>query len=282
MAEFAQALGQPPNRRRDAVYRRRVSWFILLSLLVHAMVVGLRQWSEPPEDASQKRPETPLKVKTARMPAPQQQQIVDAPPVENETPPPDEALLGRKDQRVDKEQVARELGRAENAGLPDAPLRERPNEQQPDNLERFIPDPVEMAARGHAETSRQRNAVDREVGPLTLLNTKSSPFADYLIDRGYRALRLLTINAELTAWYRGEVGRLQLPAAVEVHIDPEGILLASSVAQSSGVGKVDNLLLNALRGAVRGRKPPAEAVEQGRVAVVLVLERSVLKIGIRD
>lgn len=280
-------------RRREAL---RWSGWLLLSLLLHVLLLDpLDGWlfEGAPPPASPK----PLKVRLA--PAPpldsKARQIVDTPPVADRRPPERAELLGRVDQRVENETIAPALGEAVNragetpseavatakrARDSGSAAKAAPRGQ---DLARFLPDPsmaLPRAAPGEGP-STQRNAVERPTGPVTLLNTKSSPFADYLIARGHRAVRLLDMNVELTAWYAGDLRGLRLPAVVAVEVDAAGRVLAERVESSADSAKVDRLLLNALRGAVTGTPPPAEALENDRVEIVLALERSILKIGIR-
>lgn len=227
-------------------------------------------------------------------PVQQARQVVDAPAVGPEQPPRRAELLGRRDQRVEEEMIAPQVGPSRNAdAAPESPADAPPRPQPPDptaapgearrgpDLARFLPDRFGPPPAGGQGQSSQPNAVERRVGPVTLLDTASSPFADYLIDRGHRALRLMTLNAELTAWYAGDVRGLRLPAGVRTAVDAGGDVFDSVVEQSSGSAKVDRLLLNALRGAAQGRPPPPEALRDGRATLVLVLEPDVLKIGLR-
>lgn len=283
-------------------------FFLFVSLLLHLGGLWLLdRYSLFKQEPSQAKSPQKMQVTIERVPPPVlppatppapvakprlSQQIVDAPPVYAATPK-DKAFLGVRDNAVPEEMIARERGRAENRqeqldADPSASQVEQQSQQtreqladQGIQLAKLLPDPYKTTSRPAGETSRQQNAVDRKLGPLTLLNTKSHPYAQYLIDRGYRALRLLTMNSELTTWYYGDVRYLQLPAAVTVSLGPEGQVLSTLVEQSSGSSKIDGLMLNALRGAVNGVPPPEESLENGRVQIVLVLEPDVLKIGIK-
>lgn len=274
---------------RGPVGPGRVLWFLLLSLLLHGLVLRSLDLISAAKPAPEPPP-PPLKVTLAPPPPPApspelSRQIVDAPPVAS-SKPPEKAFLGVRDQSVPQETIAPNIGKAENAeaseseAVPESEAPPANAQPQGAQLTKLLPDPY-RASRSPSVASRQQNAVERQLGPVTLLNTKSHPFAQYLIDRGYRAVRLMSLNAELTTWYFGDVENLHFPAYASVVLDAEGELLSSRVEQSSGSGKVDNMLLNAIRGAVRGTPPPAEALERGRVEIVLVLEPNVLKIGIR-
>lgn len=278
----------------------------MLSLLVHALLLDpLARWFLRTGDAPPAAPPK-LAVRLAPTPAPLPvplpavepgRQIVDAPPVADRRTPERAELLGRIDQRVEEEMIAPDLGEAVNrAGqappvdAPAAEAREAPpadaarvETPRGQDLARFLPDPATaLPAAPPAEgRSTQRNAVERPTGPVTLLNTRSSPFADYLIERGHRAVRLLELNVELTSWYAGDLRGLRLPAVVTVEVDAAGRVLGDSIEEPSGSAKVDRMLVNALRGAVAGKAPPPEALEEGRVRIVMALERNVLKIGIR-
>jgi hypothetical protein len=302
------------DHREPGVRRNlRVALFVLLSLALHgAMATVLRTWAGlrlPPVPQTRPPlrvtviPDLPAEADARHRAAPQARQIVDAPVAGVAIPPPDATLLGVRDQSVPREQIARELGEAVNRDGGDAgaaaqpaatPDHERsamlPEEQGLDGRElaRYLPDvfaptgpvaPVRRAAGQGAST--QRNAIDRPTGPVTLLNTKSSPFAQYLIDRGHRALRLIDINAELATWYASDVNRMQLPAVVVVRLDGQGEVLSQGIERSSGSAKVDRLLLTALAGATRGAPPPPDALEDGEVEILLALEPTVLRIGIR-
>lgn len=134
---------------------------------------------------------------------------------------------------------------------------------------------------GGALQSTQPNKVDRLFGPVTLLNTRSHPFSAYLIERGWRALRLLTLNFELSTWYIEEVRALHFPAIVFCQVDQEGKVIQKAVEVSSGSAKVDRILLTALEGALKGFPPPKEALKDGVVEVVFALDSDHVKIGIR-
>lgn len=297
MPTASTTIPRPPDspRRREAL---RWSGWLLLSLLLHALLLDpLGGWLF--DGAPPPAPPKPLKVRLAPAPPPDStaRQIVDAPPVADLRPPEKAEFLGRIDQRVENETIAPALGEAVNrAGeTPPSEAVAPPAEPAPESesaakaaprgqdLARFLPDSSMAMPRATPSEgqSTQRNAVERPTGPVTLLNTKSSPFADYLIARGHRAVRLLDMNVELTAWYAGDLQGLRLPAVVAVEVDAAGRVLAERVESSAGSVKVDRLLLNALRGAVTGTPPPAEALKNDRVEIVLALERSILKIGIR-
>ncbi len=292
------------TRRNEIV--RWAGW-LLLSLIVHGLLLDpLAHWFFQ-ADAPAAVPAPRLAVRLASPPAvapaqrvvePPARQIVDAPAVPDRRPPEQTDLLGRIDQRVEQESIAPDLGEAANRAGQAPPIDAAPAEPAPEkapvesadsgvrrgqDLARFLPDPTAAfpGAPPSEGRSTQRNAVDRPTGPVTLLNTRSSPFADYLIERGYRAVRLLDLNVELTAWYAGDLRNLRLPAVVVVDIDATGRVLAAAVEEPSGSDKVDRMLVNALRGAVTGKAPPAEALENGQVRIVMALERNVLKIGIR-
>ncbi len=257
-------------------YRKRLLSFLVLSLIMHLYLLGnLDALFERPEPAPVP---APMAVKFA--PA-QAQQIVDAPEV-NSKAPVDDAFLGTRDQAVQQEMIARQTGKAANADVEAAP--EQPEKQAAKSsgleLAKLLPDPY-GAASAAAQASRQMNAIDRQFGDVTLLNTKSHPYSAYLIDRGYRAVRLLSLNAELTSWYRSDLSGVSFPAVVRADIDANGTILTDGIERSSGSRKIDRLLLNALRGAVRGSAPPPEAFENGRLQVVLALDSDIVRIGIR-
>lgn len=273
---------------------------------------SLARWATPTPQLAP----PPLRVRRATLPVPPPpqnvRQIVEAPAVAESEPPPD-AYLGRNNQRVERQMIAPEVGEAVQAGARDLPgstavppaavaAKAQPQEVPARTpapgraLAQWLPDPFatttprrELARvqppavtpGDDATSSRQANAVAEPYGPVTLLNTKSHPFADYLIERGHRAMRLLTLNAELTTWYRGDLSDLRYPAVVVVTVDANGTLIADGIEQSSGSPKVDRMLLNALRGSVRGIAPPPEAVEAGRVVIVMALDSDVMRIGIR-
>lgn len=280
-------IDMPASTPRTLGRLGRVWWFLLLSLLLHAAgLLSVQYWSTLSKQTVPAPPVQPMRVTIAppevgRSPE-VAKQIVDAPPV-NQLIPKDKAFLGVRNQAVPEETIARNLGKAENLQDQEgAEAEAMPQQQDRKGIElaKLLPDPYKSANAGGA-ASRQQNAVERQFGPVTLLNTKSHPYAQYLIDRGYRAVRLLSLNAELTTWYFGDVQNLRFPAYASVSIDRHGEVLASKIEQSSGSVKVDSMLLNAIRGAVRGTAPPSEAVENGRVDIVLVLEPNVMKIGIR-
>jgi hypothetical protein len=291
------------SRRHGSARRNEiVRWagWLLLSLLVHSLLLDpLAQWFFR-ADAPLPEPAPRLAVRLASPPptAAPARQIVDAPAAPDQRPPEQTDLLGRVDQRVEQESIAPDLGEAVNRAGQAAPADAANTTPAPQNppaeaadreasrgqdLARFMPDPAAAfpSAPPAEGRSTQRNAVDRPTGPVTLLNTRSSPYADYLIERGHRAVRLLELNVELTSWYSGDLQNLRLPAVVLVDIDAAGRVLAAAVEEPSGSDKVDRMLVNALRGAVTGKAPPAEALERGQVRIVMALERNVLKIGIR-
>jgi outer membrane biosynthesis protein TonB len=64
-------------------------------------------------------------------------------------------------------------------------------------------------------------------------------------------------------------------------VDEKGRVVKKDIERTSGSPKVDRILLHALSGALEGFPPPKEALENGVVEVVLVLEKDYIKIGIR-
>jgi hypothetical protein len=218
--------------------------------------------------------------------------------------------LGVKDQSTPREQIARNFGKAENTLLSTPPHKtsEVLSPEKPLKRDRLLPSPLEQylkeekkvasfpkeyggdqtekreengeEGKGEGE-STQPNKVDRPFGKVTLLNTKSHPFSEYLIERGWRALRLLTLNVELSTWFYEDVKNLHFPTEVVAVVDGKGVVKTTTVTKSSGSSKVDRILLNALEGALTGFPPPAQALNQGFVEIVLILGTDSLTIGIR-
>lgn len=254
-------------------------------------------------------------------------QVVDVPPA-GVRERPNQGFLGVRDQKVLREEIARDVGAPRNmlsARLSTPPHSQSPLKDERDSLRanhsetkstkgsiertELLPDPLAMALarqppvsrtrpRAYEErgelggaydentgedqgSSRQPNKVDRLFGPVTLLNTRSHPFSAYLIQRGWRALRLLSLNVELSAWFVEDLRTLHFPVVAYCYVDQDGKVIRKGIEVSSGSAKIDRILLNALEGALRGFPPPTESLRDGITEVVLALEQDHIKIGIR-
>ena len=226
-------------------------------------------------------------------------QIVDLTQREAEPVKPTD-LLAAQNARANQEMIARNLGRTENQAAssddqPDLPAEPAPAGdggeagQIPDQ-QRLGRGPLSSerdsrrsgtAGRARAlvpqisdllsgEYSAQANYINREQGPVTLLNARSSPFAGYLIDAGHSVVRYLNINGSLMSWYFEDVQNLKLPLEARMRVGRSGEITQSGLTHSSGSVKVDQWFLDALRSGFTGKAPPQEIFREGAEDFVIV------------
>ncbi len=264
--------GKGPNSDSVRVASGRVlsKWmFWLLSLLLHALLVIVAQYTPQPATSPEEARIEPIKLRFRDAARPQQ--IVDLDQAEKK-PLKETDLLAPKDAAAHKETVAMDAGptsnKAQPAQKPEAqqkPIDTRQGDRK--KLEALIP---KMAQLLPGQISRQSNYIERNKGPVTLLNAKASPYAEYFINAGHRTVRYLNVNGALMNWYLQDVQRLNFPAQVNMKINRTGSVIESTIQTSSGSGKVDRWFYNAIRSGFSSQPPPVEMFSENKNVVLIV------------
>lgn len=175
------------------------------------------------------------------------------------------------------------MGPKRQEAQPPAPVRSDPPPQGlPSGTAPSVPfERLLEIAQG--DRSAQDNKIqDVPAGDVTLLNAKSSPYADYIITRTRAAIRFMTINLPLTTWRFQDVEGFRNPLEVVALVAPNGEVTAVEVIHPSGSPKLDRVVSSSLRSGVTGHVPPEGAAQpDGLVRFVFVLHDGWVQAGIR-
>jgi TonB family protein len=249
--------------------REKITIFILFSLLLHLLFLGLGTFFNEGE-----RPKPPPEVEVTILKKPYQ--IADIAPPEKEEKPKDAKFLGLYDSRVEKEQVAPTLtpSTRKQAGAPE-PKKEAPEKTKEKTKEREGEGPKlaaktpEKKVQPEIEGDETLEALpedfypDYKIGDRTYLNVFRFPKIGYFVR--LKKIFKTTFNPVPSIRpyiYSNQVSKGQVEVVMAVSIDRIGNLAELFVINSSGLPLYDQEALRTIKDSSPFASPPADLLDK--------------------